>query len=417
MSTLEQLGMATSWGPGDSVRPGELLIPDPKPRPRHRVIISVDDHLVEPGDLFCSRFPAGLQDGCPRVVEEEDGRQYWLIEGGLEPNVGANAAAGRSPSAPLGGVSVRFDEMRRGTWDIHERIRDMDLNGIHASLGFPSMVFGFCGQRFLRMRDPKIGLRCVRAYNDWVVDEWAAPYPDRIIPSQLTWLGDSEIAAEEIRHNAARGFKAVSFSENPEKLGLPSIHTGYWDRFLRACEETETVVNLHVGSSSHVTYPSSDGPLDTMAALFAVNAMSAAVDWVFSKIALRFPNIKIALSEGGIGWVPMILDRLDYMFAHPRTETWKGEAMSPADVLSRNFWYASFWDPSMFVLRDRIGVDHIMVEADYPHVDSTWPDTQAAIEHALAGVAIEDARKIAYENAARLYRHPLPSGARSTEQQ
>jgi predicted TIM-barrel fold metal-dependent hydrolase len=273
------------------------------------------------------------------------------------------------------------------------------------------MVFGFCGQRFLRMRDPKIALLCVRAYNDWVIDEWTAPYPDRIIPSQLSWLLDSVAAAEEVRRNAARGFKAVSFSENPEKLGLPSIHTGYWDPFLQACEETGTVINLHIGSSSSVIYPSSDGPLDTMAALFAVNAMSAAVDWVFSKIPLRFPNIQIALSEGGIGWVPMILDRLDYMFAVPRTNTWKGEAVSPSEVLRRNFWYASFWDPSIFALRDRIGVDHIMVEADYPHVDSTWPDTQEIIDRALAGVPPEDARKITHENAARLYRHPLPGSA------
>jgi predicted TIM-barrel fold metal-dependent hydrolase len=403
--------MVGSWGAGDTLLPGELLLPDPEPRERRHVIISVDDHLVEPGNLFSSRLPARWQDRCPRVTEEEDGREYWLIDGGLEPNVGANMAAGRSPSAPLGGTSVRFDEMRRGSWDIHERIRDMDLNGVYASLGFPSMVFGFCGQRFLRMRDRKLGLLCVQAYNDWVIDEWTAPYPDRIIPCQLTCLFDADVAAEEIRRNAARGFKAVSFSENPERLGLPSIHTGYWDPLLRACEETDTVINLHVGSSSHVTYPSSDGPLDTMAALFPVNAMSAAVDWVFSKIPVRFPDIKIALSEGGIGWVPMVLDRLDYMFAHPRTETWKGEALSPSDVLSRNFWYASFWDPSMFALRDRIGVDHIMVEADYPHVDSTWPDTQAAIDRALLGVPSEDARKIAYENAARLYRHPLPVGA------
>ena len=104
----------------------------------------------------------------------------------------------------------------------------------------------------------------------------------------------------------------------------------------------------------------------------------------------------------------MLLDRLEYMHAHPRTATWQGEAISPAEVLSRNFWYASFWDPSMFVLSERIGLDHIMVEADYPHIDSTWPDTQEKIASALEGVPAEDARKITYENAARLYRHPLP---------
>jgi predicted TIM-barrel fold metal-dependent hydrolase len=284
----------------------------------------------------------------------------------------------------------------------------MDLCGIWASLGFPSMVFGFAAQRFMRMRDPKIGLLCVQAYNDWVIDEWTAPYPERIIPSQVTWLADVDIAAEEIRRNARRGFRAVTFSENPEKLGLPSIHTGYWDPFLRACEETETVVNLHVGSSSQVSHPSTDAPVDTMAALFSVNAMLAAVDWVFSGIPLRFPNIKIALSEGGIGWVPMILDRLDYMHEHPRTSTWKNEALSPSAVLQRNFWFASFWDPSVFALRDRIGIDHITIEADYPHIDTTWPDTQAVMERQLSGIPADEVHKITCGNAASLYRHPLP---------
>ncbi|HEX4083229.1 MAG TPA: amidohydrolase family protein [Acidimicrobiales bacterium] len=409
MTTLEAMSQMDVWQAGSQEYDrSTAVLPDPEPRERRHLIISVDDHLVEPPDLFTKRLPKKYLDRAPRVVEE-GGREYWLIDGGLELNVGGNAAAGRSVDAPLGGESVRFDEMRRGAWDIHERIRDMDINGIYASLGFPSMVFSFAGQRFMRMRDPGLGQLCVRAYNDWVIDEWTAPYPERIIPSQVVWLLDAEIAAAEVHRNAERGFKAVNFTENPQKLGLPSIHTDYWDPLFAACEETQTVLNLHVGSSSQVTHPSTDAPVDTIAALFMVNSMVASVDWVYSGIAVRFPELKIALSEGGIGWVPAVLDRLEYLFEFPRTATWSDQSISPADILRRNFWFASFWDPSAFEHRHQIGIDHIMVEADYPHVDSTWPDTQAMIDRELEGLPAEDVRKITCENAAQLYRHPLPA--------
>src|SRR3546814_732241 len=197
-------------------------------------------------------------------------------------------------------------------WSVEQRLRDMDLNGVHASLNFPSMVWGFAGQRFMRMRDRELGLACTRAYNSWIIEDWTAAAPDRMIPCQIPWFHDPVLAAEEIRRNAELGFTSVSFSENPEALGLPSIHTAHWDPFLRACEETGTVLNLHVGSSSQTPQPSSDSPMYTVLLLFQVNAMFSAADWLFSGIPMRFPDLKIVLSEGGVGWVPSILDRLDH---------------------------------------------------------------------------------------------------------
>src|SRR5262249_31776311 len=155
-----------------------------------------------------------------------------------------------------------------------------------------STVFGFCGQRFMRTSDPELGLAMMRAYNDWIIEEWAGPYPDRIIPAQVTWLKDPAIAADEVRRNAVRGFKALSFSENPELLGLPSIHTHHWDPLLAACEETETVLNLHVGSSSTTVMPSSDSPVSVGGALFMVNSLLACADWLYSYIPRAFPDIK-----------------------------------------------------------------------------------------------------------------------------
>ncbi|MEY2432745.1 MAG: hypothetical protein QOC92_2470 [Acidimicrobiaceae bacterium] len=384
------------------------LLPDPEPRPHTYLLISVDDHLVEPRGTFQGRLPAKFAADTPRVVEDDEGVEWWLIEGNKEPNIGANSVVGR-PMEEWSAEPTRYDEMRRGVWDIHERVRDMDINGVYASLCFPSMVFGFAGQRFMAMRDHELGLACTRAYNDWVIDEWAAPYPDRIIPCQIPWLRDSAAAADEVRRNAARGFKAVAFTENPEKLGLPSLHTGYWDPFFAACEETETVVNLHVGSSSQISRPSSDSPPDVTISLFTVNALAASVDWLFSRIPVRFPGIKLAFSEGGFGWVPMVLDRLEYLEKRTVTSTWAGIDLTPAEVFKRNFYFTSYWDPSSFALRNRVGLDHIMIESDYPHADTTWPDTQACMAEQLAGLAESDVRKITHENAAALYRHPLPA--------
>jgi predicted TIM-barrel fold metal-dependent hydrolase len=383
------------------------LLPDPEPRDQKYLIISVDDHLIEPRDTFLGRLPAKHAEQAPRVVEDDDGVEWWLIEGNKEPNIGANSVVGR-PMDEWSAEPTRYDEMRRGTWDIDERVRDMDINGIYASLCFPSMVFGFAGQRFLRMRDHELALCCVRAYNDWAVEEWAGRYPDRIISCQIPWLGDPSAAAAEVRRNAAKGCKAVAFTENPEKLGLPSLHTGHWDPFFAACEETETVVNLHVGSSSQITQPSTDSPPDVTISLFTVNALVASVDWLFSRIPVRFPGLKLAFSEGGFGWVPMVLDRLEYLENRTTTPTWQGIGLTPAEVFKRNFWFTSYWDPSSYAVRDRIGVDRIMVESDYPHADTTWPDTQEHMARQLAGLPEGDVRKVTHENAAALYRHPLP---------
>jgi predicted TIM-barrel fold metal-dependent hydrolase len=384
------------------------FLPEPERRTRKYTVISVDDHIVEPPHTFEGRVATKLADRAPRVVEKDDGTQVWVYDGEEIPNVGFNAVVGR-PVSEYSFEPARFDEMRRGAWDIHERIRDMDLNGIYASLCFPSFLPGFAGQRIQVGRDPELALATVRAWNDWHIDEWAGSYPGRIIPCQLPYLLDPVVAAEEVRRNAARGFKAVTFSEMPHELGLPSLHSGHWDPLMRACAETDTVVNLHIGSSSTSPSTSDDAPPDVIGVLFFGYAMFSAVDWLYSRIPVRFPDIRICLSEGGIGWVPALLDRLDHMLRyHEMYGTWSGIELTPAEVMQRNFWYCAVEDPSAFAMRERIGVDKILLEADYPHCDSTWPDTQAVIEREIGGLPPDDIRRITWANASHLYRHPVP---------
>jgi predicted TIM-barrel fold metal-dependent hydrolase len=387
--------------------PADLFLPEPEPREVKYTVISVDDHLVEPPDMFEGRLPAGLQERAPRIVETRNGHEVWEFEGERHFQVGQNAVAGRRPES----VKVepfRFDQMRRGCWDIDARIRDMDINGIWASLNFPSMITGFCGRVFSQAKDAELGLAVTRAWNDWMHDEWWQPYPDRIIPMGITWLADAELGAEEIRRNAARGFTSVTLPERPHRIGLPSIFDEYWEPILAACAETDTVISLHVGSSGMVEFPPGAPSIQLGATLFGQLSLTACAEWVWSGWAVKQPNLKIAMAEGGIGWVAMLLDRLENIVDRSGYALDGFGGLRPADVLRRNFWFCTIDDPSTIVTRDVIGVDHIMFETDYPHGDGTWPDTQALIEQVWGELPVDELRKMLHLNAARLYRHPLP---------
>ncbi|MDE3203885.1 MAG: amidohydrolase family protein [Acidobacteriota bacterium] len=384
----------------------ELFLPEPEPREVFYTVISVDDHLVEPAHTFEGRLPTGLQDRAPRIVETPEGHQVWEFEGDLFTQVGMNAVAGRRPET-VAYEPFRFEQMRPGCYDVDARIADMDVCGMWASVNFPSMITGFCGRVFFAAKERELGQACVRAWNDWFHEEWYEPHPERIIPLGIAYLADPQVAAEEIRRNAARGFKAVSLPERPHAIGLPSLwDRDHWDPIIEACAETDTVACLHVGSSGLYSYPDGAPRLQLGATLFGQLSLSACAEWVWSGHPLRHPDLKIAMSEGGIGWVAMLLDRLENIV--DRSGYGLGWDMRPADVMRRNFWFCTIDDPSTIDTRYAIGVDRIMVEVDYPHGDSTWPDTQEVLRRAWGHLPAKELRALCSENAARLFRHPLP---------
>jgi predicted TIM-barrel fold metal-dependent hydrolase len=386
------------------------LLPDPEPREVRYTVISVDDHLVEPPGMFEGRLAARFAAQAPHVITTDEGYEAWEYDGKLYRQVGLNAVAGR-PKEEWLLQSTTFGEIRKGCYDVHERIKDMDIDGVWASVNFPSQITGFCGSVFARTKDAELGLAVTKAWNDWMFEEWYGAYPERVVPMGITWLTDPEIGAAEIRRNAARGFTAVTLPEQPHKLGLPSIFSGYWDPILRACEETDTVVCLHVGSTGLMAMPEDSPMLELGATLFGALSLATCAEWLWSGVTLRFPKLKVALSEGGIGWVPMLLDRLEYMFAQSGHDdgAWPSSTITPTESLLETFYFCTIDDPSIWPIRDRIGVDHIMIESDYPHADSTWPDTQAFVERRLGNLPVEDIRKLTHLNAAKLFRHPLPA--------
>jgi predicted TIM-barrel fold metal-dependent hydrolase len=391
---------------------GHGLLPDPEPRAVRATIVSVDDHLVEPPWLFEGRLPAALQARAPRIVETDSGAQQWVFDDKVFPQLGFNALVGRADRDDFTFEPARFDDMRRGCFDIRDRLRDMDINGVWASVCFPSQITGFCGRIYSAARDPELGYQVTRAFNDWIFEEWWGTRRDRIVPMGITFLADAERAAAEIRRNAERGFVAVSLPEQPQAAGLASIHSGWWDPVIEACVETQTVICLHIGSSGALLPRDPSGPAGQGATLFQVQSYVSCSEWLWSGIPVRFPAVKIAMSEGGIGWVPMLMDRLDFMMSqsgHGRND-WKSmrSELPPTEVLKRNFWFCTIEDPSTISLRDRIGIDHIMLEVDYPHADSTWPDTQEYVARTLGGLSLDELRAVTHGNAAGLFRHPLP---------
>jgi predicted TIM-barrel fold metal-dependent hydrolase len=389
------------------------LLPDPEVRYRYFPLISVDDHFIEAENMFEGRFPAVLTDRAPHVIEEENGDQVWVFEDRREAHTGLNAVVGR-PLEECGMEPTRFDAMRRGTWDPAARVRDMNINGVYASLNFPSALPGFAGQRLqLGGIDEELALATVRAWNMWALEEWVQPNPERFIACQVPWLRDPQLAADEIRRNAELGFKAVSFSEGPDKLGLPSLHTGYWEQFIQACEETGTVICLHVGSSSTLPEAGEGAPADTQAVLFFSSATVYTVDWLFSGIPTNHPDLKIVMSEGGTGWVAGLIDRLRHVSHYQQLFGNWNHRLTPAEVLQRNFYFCAIDDPASFKQVDEIGVDNLLLETDYPHLDSSWPDSQEMLHEHLKHLSATQMERITWRNASEVFRHPVPASVQA----
>ena len=386
-------------------------------------IVSVDDHVVEPAHLWQTWLPERFKEAGPRVERrgigemshigggayrqtfDEDGPQgdCWIYEDLIYINKRHVAAVGFDRD-DMTQSPITYDEMRPGCYDPKARIEDMEMNHVEASLSFPSFP-RFCGQTFTEAKDRDLALACVEAYNDWMVEEWCGDSGGRLVPLIIVPLWDADLAAAEVQRNADRGCHAVCFSEIPPHLGLPSIHSGYWDPFFAVCQDTKTVVNMHIGSSSRMPATSGDAPIAVAASLSFNNAMASLSDWLFSGKLVQFPELQLAYSEGQIGWLPYILERVDDVWREHRA--WGGVKdlvpEPPSSYFHRQVIGCFFRDKHGLKSLDEIGVDNVTFETDYPHTDSTWPDTKKIAEEMMADLPDDVVRKIVRGNAIRAY--------------
>jgi len=385
-------------------------------------IVSVDDHVVEPAHVWETWLPERFRERGPRVERrgigtmrhvgggtyeqsfDPDGPQAdcWVYEELVYIHKRHVAAVGFDRD-DMTMSPITYDEMRPGCYEAKARIDDMAVNWVEASLSFPTFP-RFCGQTFLEAKDRELAMACVLAYNDWMVEEWCGDSDGRLIPLCLIPLWDADAAAAEVGRNAARGVRSVCFSEIPPHLGLPSIHSGDWDPFFAACADTGTVVCMHIGSSSRMPATSADAPAAVAATLSFGNAMSSLSDFLFSGVLVRFPTLKLAYSEGQIGWIPYILERADDVWLEHRA--WGGVRdivpEPPSTYYYRQVFGCFFRDRHGIDSLDKVGVDNTTFETDYPHTDSTWPNTKQVAEELMTGLPDDVVYKLVRGNAIRM---------------
>ena len=366
------------------------------------VLVSVDDHIIEPPDVFTHHLPEKYQDQAPRLVTRDDGTNIWMYCGVESPSFALGTCAG-TPPEEWGFDPAGYEDMRPGCYDIHERVRDMNANGQVGSLCFPTFP-GYSGRFFAANPDRSAALAMLKAYNDWNVDEWCGAYPGRFIPCGLPVAWDIDEMVKEVRRLAKKNVHAVTFTENPENLGLPSFHGDHWDPFWAACVDEAVVVSIHIGSSGKLPDTQSDSPIDVSFLLSPINIMTAATELLFSPILRRFPGLKFTLAEGGIGWVPYYLERVDHH--HKRNHYWTGQDFGdklPSEVFREHFLTCFVQDDTGMGMRHRIGINNICWESDFPHGDGDWPVGPETVWNSvtLAGMPDEEIDLVTHLNVMR----------------
>jgi predicted TIM-barrel fold metal-dependent hydrolase len=363
-------------------------------------LISVDDHVIEHADVWQDRLPARFREAGPRVERNEQGHDVWHFAGSTFSNIGLNAVAGRKREE-FNMDPLRWEDMIPGCYDPAERVKDMDLDGIQAQLCFPSFA-GFAGTKFAEAADKELSLACVEAYNDWMLDEWCAAAPDRFIPLVMVPFWDIEASVAEVQRIAARGAKAITFPENPVNLGFPSFHSDHWDSLWATVQDADLPLCMHFGTGGAPAV-SPDAPFAVAIDLFGMNSQFTTTELLFSPMFRRFPRLKVCLSEGGIGWIPYVLERCDYTWERHRWYQHLELDVPPSEIFREHIFGCFISDEGGLAALDRIGVDSVMWECDYPHSDSNWPNARKMLAESLLDVPDDQARKIVEGNARRVF--------------
>jgi predicted TIM-barrel fold metal-dependent hydrolase len=385
------------------------------------LIVSADDHVVEPPDLWEGRMPARFAERAPRVIRRKlryvqgtRGRQWvedengpwcdaWHYDGEVIPLSQLIAAVG------LDDVDVTvttYDEIHLGAYDQRHRLADMDANHVEAALQFPN-IFRFAGQTFSERDDRELALLTIRAYNDWIIDEWGAgTAKGRLLPVTIVPLWDPRLAADEVVRCAGKASYLVTFPENPHPLGFPSVYSSHWSPFFSACEETGTILNMHIGSSSRQAHATPEAPYIVSSTQTFVNSQGSLLDFIFSGTLDRHPRLRLSYAESQIGWLPYVLERADKLWTERGANDFGSSLpIAPSQYLRDRIWFCMYDDSVGLRNRDLIGMDQITFETDYPHADTTFPNTEKVFAEICqaAGLDEDEQLKLARGNLVRGY--------------
>jgi predicted TIM-barrel fold metal-dependent hydrolase len=368
-------------------------------------LVSVDDHVQEPPDLWTHRLSKSKWgDRIPHLECAADGTERWLVDGQTVLD-GRPAKAG-ALMADRNREPTRWEEVPPAAYLPSERLRAMDASGVDYSVLYPTAA-GLAGEVFGRLQDSELELACVQAYNDWLIEEWASA-SDRFIPQCLVPIWPAEATIAEIRRAVAKGHRGVIFPSLPMHLrDVPHVSGPEYDPVWAVCEELQVPLCLHAGASPELQYvpPAGLDPVLTQAmdavtrpvsSVFVISLLS------FSRVLLRHPRLRVVLAESALSWGMLYLEWADHQFDHDGLAR-EGYELTPSEMFRRQCCFTSWYDPvAPFV--DYIGAENILWSTKFPLATSTWPRTKETIERCMQGVSPEVREKVLWKNAAKLYR-------------
>ena len=381
-------------------------------------IIDVDTHVTETPELWTSRAPASIRDKVPHIVTAANGTQRWVVGSGkaiASPGMSATAGVGSFKHPPKS-----FEQMHPAAYDAKARLKYMDEMGIWAMVMYPN-VGGFGAQQFLKLDDPELMLTCVRIYNDWQT-EWASADSRRLLPITSIPFWDVAAAVKEIRRCAAMGHKGILFTGEPQYYGQPLIGDPHWNPLWEVAVGLDLPISFHIGSGDMAeglvktrvaTYGRMAAFTELAVDIFLRNGMQLN-DLLMSGVLVRYPKIKFVSVESGIGWIPFMLEAMDYQFkGNSVTEEHPEFDLLPSEYFARNV-YACYWFEQTAPRRliDKVGADNIMFETDFPHPTSLYgEEVHACIKSGLSDCEESVRRKILWGNGQKLYKVADPTAA------
>jgi len=357
-------------------------------------VVSADSHVVETPEIWSKYIDPAFRSRAPKVVDQ-GGKETWIVEG-LEP---------RAVSALVSAAGVKSDKLKqdgriedvvKGGWDPHARVKDMDLDGMDAEALYTSMFSLF------RVPDPALKAAVFRAYNDWMVD-YCAAYPERLVGIGLIALDDVEGAVVELRRIARKGLRGAAIPSLPK-----SEHTygdPRYDPFWAEAQDLDMPLSLHVNTNEAAVVPQTPEYLINFT-MFLVQIQMSIASFVAYGVLERFPRLKLVSAENDIGWVATYKARLDHAYKRHGAWTHSGAklTMLPSEYLHRQVYFTFMYDKPGVDNRQHIGIDNIMWASDYPHSDATWPESRRFIEWQFGEIPEAERRKILCDTARKLYR-------------
>ena len=359
-------------------------------------IISADSHVCEPPECYVDYIDARFKERAPRLVHHEKRGHVFVIEGSKTPiPLSLASGAGKKPEE-LSAIGADFKSLHRGGWDPHARIADQARDGIAAEVIYPSVGMEICN-----IPDHALKQACMEAYNRWLL-EFCDPYPDRLIGLAQCAVTSVASGIEELKVIKVQGFRGVMLPGMP---GEEDYCDPMYGEFFDALIDLELVPSFHILTSGEQMLQRHRGSkINTFMSIVRGNQDLMSM-FVFDGIFTRHPKLRIVSVEADGGWIPHYMYRMDHAYARHR-HWMQGRELgrSPSELFREHIYFTFQDDYTAFQFKDQLNIERMMWANDFPHSDSTWPDSQALLQEQLAHMTAAEKDLILHDNVAALYR-------------